>query len=76
MAVLYEADATYSLDSASLPTGARIIYHDPGSGGVAVAVIPQGRGVAVVLAYDWYNAEPRGAQGGGWANALRNALRY
>jgi hypothetical protein len=74
--VLYDADATYSLDSASLPTGAKIIYRDPGSGSVALAAIPQGRGVVVVLAYDWYNAEPHGAQGGGWATALRNAVRY
>jgi hypothetical protein len=72
---LWEADATNSMDSTSLPTGAKTIYHYPG-GGVAVAVIPQGRGFVILLAYDWYNAAPHGVQDGGWLQTLRGAVRY
>lgn len=73
--VLYEGDATYAMEPTSLPVAARIIYQAPGGGRVAVTVIPQGRGAIVILAYDWYNAEPHGGQDGGWTEILHRALR-
>ena len=72
---LWEADATYSMDSTSLPSGAKTIYQYPGAG-VVVAVIPQGRGYVILLSYDWYNAAPHGVQDGGWLQTLRSAVRY
>lgn len=71
--IVWDNDAVYSVDTASLPAGALAIY---GSGTDAVVVvIPQGRGTVVLLCWDWYSAAPHGMQDGGWIEMLRRALR-
>lgn len=72
--IVWDNDATYAIDATSLPPAAHIIYQGPGSG-VVVASIPQGRGTVVLLAWDFYNAEPHGSQDGGWIEVVRRALR-
>lgn len=72
--LIWDNDGTYPLDPSSLPPGAKIIYQGAGAG-VALAVIPQGRGMIVMMGYDWYNAEPHGSQDGGWIEVFRRALR-
>lgn len=73
-ALIWENSAVTELTAASLPTGARIIYQ-AGTGEVAVASIPQGNGVVVLLGWDWYNAAPYGSADGGWLEVLRRAIR-
>lgn len=71
---IWDNDATYTIDPTSLPSHAKIAYQGA-DGSVAVATIPQGRGMIVLLSYDWYNAAPHGSQDGGWVEILRRALR-
>jgi hypothetical protein len=71
---IWDNDATYTIDPATLPSHAKIAYQGA-DGSVAVATIPQGRGMIVLLSYDWYNAAPHGSQDGGWVEVLRRALR-
>ena len=56
----------------SLPTGARSIYEYSTS--TMVALLDRGMGKIVFLAYDWFDAVPRGAQDGGWDEVLRRAV--
>ena len=73
-ASLSENNGTYEWQRASLPAGSLSIYQDTGAIYTAVALIPRGAGRIVFLAYDWYDAVPRGTQNGGWDEALRRAL--
>jgi len=73
--IVWDNDGTYAIEGTSLPAAARIIYQGAGSG-VVVASIPQGRGTIVLLAWDFYNAEPHGSQDGGWIEVLRRAMRH
>jgi Ca2+-binding RTX toxin-like protein len=71
-ASLPDNDATEPLDSASLPSGAKRIYRD----GVDAAVVlfRVGAGKVVFLAWDWFDAEPIGSQGGGWNRVLNRSV--
>ena len=70
--LIWENSAVTELTSASLPVGAHVIYAGPD---VAVASIPQGNGVVVLMGWDWYSAAPNGPSDGGWLEVLRRALR-
>lgn len=72
---LWENDGVYLIDPDYLPPEAQIVYQGV-AGGVAVAIIPRGRGALIFLGWDWYNAAPHGSQDGGWIEVLRRALRY
>jgi len=65
---------TYEWLRSSLPAGSRSIYQDVGASYTTVAVITCGFGKIVFLAYDWYNAAPRGTQDGGWDEVLGRAV--
>ncbi|MBI5384185.1 MAG: M36 family metallopeptidase [Verrucomicrobia bacterium] len=67
-------DGTYVWLRSSLPAGSLSIYQDGEAAYTSVAVIPRGAGRIVFLAYDWYNAFPRGTQNGGWDEVLRRAV--
>jgi hypothetical protein len=73
--VLYENEGTYYIDVATLPAASDAIYTHSGGAFASVAYIPQGRGVVVLIGWDWYNATPHGSQDGGWLEILRRALR-
>ncbi|MBI5384078.1 MAG: immunoglobulin domain-containing protein [Verrucomicrobia bacterium] len=59
--------------TSSLPPSAQRIYL--GSQDSAVAMIPFGSGRIIYLGWSWYDAEPLGAQDGGWLNVLDSAIR-
>lgn len=72
-AQVFDNDGTYITADSTYPAAARLVYRD--SAEVAVAVIPQGAGAVVVLAWDWFDAVPHGGQNGNWPEILRRALR-
>ena len=72
---IWEADGVYLIDPSYLPGEAQIIYQGANDG-VAVAIVPRGRGAVIFIGWDWYNAAPHGSQDGGWIEVLRRALRY
>ncbi len=69
-----ENNGTYEWLRSSLPAGSLSIYQDSGALYTTVAVIPRGAGKIIFLAYDWFNAVPRGTQNGGWDEVLRRAV--
>lgn len=69
---LRNGNGTYAVQTASLPTGSLNLYES--SGNTTVAAMPFGAGQIVFLAFDWYNAAPRGSQNGGWLEALDSAI--
>jgi hypothetical protein len=73
--LLFENEGTYYLDVSTLPAAGDAIYVHSGGAFASVAYIPQGRGVVVLIGWDWYNAAPHGSQDGGWLEMLRRALR-
>ncbi|MGC3959474.1 MAG: M36 family metallopeptidase [Verrucomicrobiota bacterium] len=73
-ATLPENSGTYEWLRSSLPAGSLSIYQDSGALYTTVAMIPRGSGKIVFLAYDWFDAVPRGTQDGGWDEVLRRAL--
>lgn len=74
-AFIWNNNGTYYFDPTSLPPGGKAIYIDGANPGGAVAYIPQGRGVVVLIGWDWWQAAPHGSQDGGWLEILRRALR-
>ena len=72
-AQVFENDGVYMTADSTYPAAARLVYRDGAE--VAVAVIPQGAGAVVVLAWDWFDAVPHGGQNGNWPEILRRALR-
>lgn len=74
-AFIWDNNGTYYFDPATLPTGGKSIYAIGSNTGASVAYIPQGRGVVVLIGWDWYQAAPHGPQDGGWLEVLRRALR-
>jgi len=66
--------ATYEWLRASLPAGALSVYQDSGDSYTTVAIVPHLEGKIIFLAYDWYDAVPRGSQDGGWDEVLRRAV--
>ena len=73
--LLYDNNGTYYFDPATLPTAGKAIYITAGGAGASIGYIPQGRGVVVLIGWDWYQAMPKGAQDNGWLDILRRALR-
>ena len=67
-------DATKSLAIASLPPGSVSLYTN-GSEAV-IAVMPYGTGRLIFLGWDWYNAQPLGANNNGWLPVLASAVTY
>ena len=64
--------ATDVLNTASLPVGASAIY---ATGAEAwVVLFPFGSGEIVYIAWDWFDAQPLGADDGGWLDVLRRAV--
>lgn len=74
-AVLPDNNRIYYFDPTTLPTGGKAVYRDTLNASASVAYIPQGNGVVVLIGWDWFDAMPKGAQDGGWIEALRRALR-
>ena len=74
-AIIWDNNGTYYIHPASLPPGGKAIYTLGSNSGASVAYIRQGRGVVVLLGWDWYLAAPHGPQDGGWIEVLRRALR-
>jgi Ca2+-binding RTX toxin-like protein len=64
--------ATEPFDSASLPSGAAVMYANGTD--AAVTAFTVGSGEIVHLGWDWFNAAPVGAQDGGWNNVLNRAV--
>ena len=58
-----------------LAGNARTIYQDGDTGDPVVASIPFGSGSVIVLGWDWRDAQPRGAQDGGWLDVLDRAVQ-
>ena len=67
-------NGTYFWTKSSLPPTAWSVYEDILGQQTAVALITQGFGKIVFLAYDWYDAYPRGSQNGGWDDVLGRAV--
>jgi uncharacterized repeat protein (TIGR01451 family) len=67
-------NGTYAWVRSSLPSGSLSIYQDNAATFTTVAVIPRGAGKIIFLAYDWFDAVPRGVQDGGWDEVLRRVL--
>jgi hypothetical protein len=63
-ASLPDNDATDSLDTATLPSGAAAMYANGAS--AAVVAFSVGTGEVVFLGWDWFDAAPAGTQNGGW----------
>ena len=61
----------------SMPLGAAVMYETPANGTnyPSVVVIPQGLGHVVLLAWDWWNAEPQGTKDDGWNDVLNATFR-
>jgi VCBS repeat-containing protein len=66
-------DGTYFLTAGSLPAGSEVYYASPG-GDIAVAAMSYGRGEVIYCGYDFYEAQPRGYQDGGWLSVLRDLI--
>jgi hypothetical protein len=66
-------NGTYPLIS-SLPAGTLVIYVDPGSTAISVAIIPFSAGQIIFLGWDWFNAAPVGGADGGWLEILDRAV--
>ncbi|MDH3792015.1 MAG: VCBS repeat-containing protein, partial [Rhodospirillales bacterium] len=64
--------ATSAVTLASLPPGSRAIYRTGSA--VAVASIPVGCGTVTLMGWDWFSAQPEGAQDSGWLDVLNRAL--
>jgi hypothetical protein len=72
---IWENNGTYEFDQTSLPAGGVAVYTGT-AGGATVGFIPQGRGMVVLISWDWFQAAPHGPQDGGWLEVLRRALRF
>ncbi|MCR9200559.1 MAG: PKD domain-containing protein [Planctomycetaceae bacterium] len=68
-------NGTYMWLTSSLPSSAQSAY-EFGTSRVSSAVvsIPEGAGLINFLAYDWFDAAPRGSQNGGWLEVLDRAV--
>lgn len=68
-------NGTYMWLTSTLPAAAESVY-EFGTSRVSSAVvsIPIGSGEVNFLAYDWFNAAPRGSQNGGWLEILDRAV--
>jgi Ca2+-binding RTX toxin-like protein len=64
--------ATEPFDSASLPSGAAVMYANGTD--AAVTAFTVGSGEIVHLGWDWFNAAPVGTQDGGWLSVLNRAV--
>ena len=71
-ASLPDNNASYSLDTATLPSGAAAMYAN-GANAAAVA-FSVGTGEVVYLAWDWFDAAPAGTQNGGWLSVLNRSV--
>ena len=58
----------------SLPAGALSIYEISGAAVTSVAVMSQGLGSVLFLAWDWFDAFPAGSQDGGWDDVLGRSV--
>ena len=65
-------DGLYPWIPGTLPPGASVLYETPtdGTNYASVAVIPEGLGRVVFLAWDWWDAAPQGRRDGGWNSVL------
>jgi Ca2+-binding RTX toxin-like protein len=72
-ATLANNDATEPFTTASLPSGAAVMYANGAN--AAVTAFTVGSGEIVHLAWDWFDAAPVGTQNGGWLNVLNRAVR-
>jgi len=63
-----------ALISASLPLGARDLYHQDASAQSVVAFMPFGSGGVVYMGWDTYNSAPFGLGDRGWFETMGNAL--
>lgn len=69
---LPDNDATETLNTASLPSGASAMWANGAA--AAVTAFTVGSGEIVHLGWDWFDAAPVGAQAGGWLNVLNRAV--
>lgn len=71
-ATIHGNDGLYPWIPGSLPPGASVLYETPvdGTNYASAAVIPEGLGRVVFLAWDWWDAAPQGGQDGGWNSVL------
>jgi VCBS repeat-containing protein len=65
-------NAVDPIRTSSLPEGALSLYETGGD--TAVAAMQVGSGQVVTVAFDWFNAQPRGTQDGGWVQVLDSAI--
>ena len=64
-------NSLFAWEDESLPEGSFRAYgYSREADYTTVAVIPEGSGRIVLLAWDWYNAVPEGRQDGGWNEVL------
>ncbi|MDF7825877.1 hypothetical protein P4B35_17745 [Pontiellaceae bacterium B12227] len=61
----------------SLPAGSISLYEVTSGTNVysSVALVPEGSGQLILLAYDWWNAAPNGTQDGGWNGMLERSVQ-
>jgi Ca2+-binding RTX toxin-like protein len=71
-ATLPDNDATEPLNSASLPSGAAVMYANGTDASVTAFTV--GSGEIVHLGWDWFDAAPVGTQAGGWLSVLNRAV--
>lgn len=71
-ATLADNDATEPFNSASLPSGAAVMYANGTDASVTAFTV--GSGEIVHLGWDWFDAAPVGTQNGGWLNVLNRAV--
>jgi Ca2+-binding RTX toxin-like protein len=71
-ASLADNSAVRPFDSASLPSGAAVMYANGAN--ATVTAFTAGSGEIVHLGWDWFNAAPVGTQDGGWLNVLNRAV--
>jgi Ca2+-binding RTX toxin-like protein len=69
---LPDNDATEPLDTATLPSGAAVMWANGTN--AAVTAFTVGSGEIVHLGWDWFDAAPVGTQDGGWLNVLNRAV--
>lgn len=62
--------ATSSIDISSLPSNSTVVYKDSVDQATYVTIIEYGQGKIFIFGWDWYNAQPVGAEDGGWLQLL------
>jgi Ca2+-binding RTX toxin-like protein len=72
-ASLPDFSATNPISRASFPGGGKAVYANGDD--VAVALFSVGSGHAAYMAWDWFDAQPVGANNGGWLSVLNRTVK-